>query len=390
MPWIHMHIWPNGTTYPCCMATVDTPLGQWPAQSMTEIWNGDNLRQLRQDMMAGRRNQYCNACYELEDVGMRSLRIHVNDTFKDHAWRIDTTADDGSVPQLHMAYLDIRFSNLCNLKCRSCGPDLSSSWHDDWVSLEGGSRKKFVNINHDGSFWQELLPYLDHTEEVYFAGGESLITDEHYRILQHWIDTNRTDVRIRYTTNFTTLNYKQQDLFALWRRFKDVQVAASLDCDRERGEYLRHGMHWPTIVSNRRRMLVECPDIGFSITPTVSLMNVLNLPRFHREWTEQGLMSIDGIRINLLLYPRYMSAKVLPSAVKLRASMCLEQHVSWLKQQGAWPSTIAAFDSILKFMNSEDDSDEIPQFLKWMASVDRLRKEDFFTVFPELTELRGA
>ena len=57
-------------------------------------------------------------------------------------------------------------------------------------------------------------------------------------------------------------------------------------------ELMRKGCDWDKIVNNRQRMLQVCPDVDFYISPTVSLMNVLHVPDFHKDWVEQGLLKL--------------------------------------------------------------------------------------------------
>ena len=145
----------------------------------------------------------------------------------------------------------------------------------------------------------QLIPHLDTIEEVYFAGGEALITPQHYEILDYWISKGHTDVKLRYTTNFSNLKYKSKSIIDYWKKFKDVRIAASLDTFGERAEYSRKGTEWDKIISNRNIMLKECPDVYFEITPTVSIFSIHSLFEFHKSWVEQGLLDINNIRVNV-------------------------------------------------------------------------------------------
>lgn len=388
MPWVHMHFWPNGDAFPCCISDSSQPIGNTTTSSISEIWNGAPMQALRCNMRDGTASTECQRCYDLESAGVRTLRQQSLADYAHHRASVESTLADGTVPVVNLAYLDVRFSNICNLRCRTCSHDLSSSWYDDTVSMVPGYNKpKILNINRTGDFWDQLLPYLDQTEEVYFAGGESLITDEHYRILDHWIATGRTTVRLRYTTNFTQLNYKQRDLFEMWRRFDDVRIAASLDASGTRGEYLRKNQDWTQVVANRRRMMHELPHVYFELTPTVSLMNVLHLPDFHREWIELGLVHKDCIRINLLTHPAHSSVNVLPSHLKDEARSKIQAHIAWLAQQDTAQAVLESWRSIITLMYSSDMSDLLPSFLQQQLQIDQLRQESLVHVFPELAAI---
>lgn len=385
LPWVHMHAWPNGNMYPCCVSDSSMPLGNTNTDTIEHIWNGSEMRDLRKRMMANDPSPQCKRCYELEDSGVQTLRQTSNHRFAHHRNLVDATGQDGTSPSMVMAYLDIRFSNICNLRCRTCGPDLSSGWYEDSMRLDPhGTPSRIMNINRDGDVWAQLSPYLHQVEAVYFAGGEALLTDEHYQILDHWLGIGHTSLQIDYTTNFTVLDYKKRDIFEMWSRFENVRVAASLDASGARGEYLRKNMVWSQVVDNRRRMMAQAPDVRFEITPTVSAFNGLHLPDFHMDWVDQGLVGMDDLRINILTWPRHTSLRMLPNHAKLAIQRRVNDHIEWLGARGAAAHTIGQWESMLHFMLGADDSNLIPEFLNYHGRLDELRCERMLSVFPEL------
>ena len=114
LPWTHMHMWPAGTTYACCMADPDIPIGNTQEQSIQEIWNGDRMKELRLNLLKGEKDPICRRCHELEDNNVWTLRKSSNSNFKNHIDKVKETAEDGSAGDVNLAYMDIRFSNLCN------------------------------------------------------------------------------------------------------------------------------------------------------------------------------------------------------------------------------------------------------------------------------------
>ena len=385
MPWIHMHMWPAGYTYPCCMSDPALPVGNTQEQSLQDIWNGEQMRQLRLNMLQNKKSPECRRCYELEENGMWTLRNSSNENFKHHQSKVEETSDDGSAGDVNMAYMDIRFSNLCNLKCRSCGPQFSSSWFEDHKATHGDpGHPKILQVRDDMlSFMDELDPLLESVERVYWAGGEPLITKEHYDILDKWIAMGKRGVKMDYTTNFTQMFYKRKTAFEYWNSFEHVRVAASLDANHARGEYLRKNMDWTQVVQNRRDMLEQCPHVYFEITPTVSVYNVLNLPDFHKEWIEEGLLEPQNIRINILLDPTYMRLSILPPWIKDRVRERYLEHLKYIEQFDNMQKVKNDFESILKFIN-DDRTEEIRIFKYKTEKVDRLRNESVLNVFPEL------
>jgi sulfatase maturation enzyme AslB (radical SAM superfamily) len=389
LPWVHMHLWPSGTTYPCCLSDPNLPVGDTQTQTLQEIWNGDQMRQLRLNMLSGNKSPECRRCYELEENDMHTLRLSSNENFKNHWDKVLQTESDGSAGNISLNYMDIRFSNLCNLRCRSCGPQFSSSWFEDHKATNGDpGHPKILQVRDDmKSFIDELEPLLDAVERVYWAGGEPLITKEHYNILDKWIAMGKRDVKMDYTTNFTQLWYKGKTAFEYWNSFDHVRVAASLDANHARGEYLRKNMDWSQVVQNRRDMIEICPHVYFELTPTVSVYNVLNLPDFHKEWIEEGLLDPRNIRINILLDPTYMRLQILPEEIKDRVRKRYQEHLLYLNQFKNIDNVKQDYKNILKFLET-DRTNEIPMWKFKTQKLDNLRKENVFSVFTELKDLQ--
>jgi MoaA/NifB/PqqE/SkfB family radical SAM enzyme len=199
------------------------PVGNARFKTLEEIYRDAPMRELRKDMLNERPNPACGRCYEQEESGFFSgRRKSANKHHGHHIKRID---DD----QFRMSYWDIRFSNLCNLSCRSCGHIFSSSWYQDQAKLAGGTWKERNQVlNYAGrtatDMWEQLIPHLDYVEQIYFAGGEPLMMEEHYNILDELERRGRFDVRLIYNTNFTHTKLKDRVVFDYWRKFKSVQL----------------------------------------------------------------------------------------------------------------------------------------------------------------------
>ena len=389
LPWIHMHIWPNGSVYPCCMSDTSQSLGNINDMPIDEVINSEEFKKLRKQFINGEKPDMCTRCFELEDTADTwTLRKSSLNTFKDYLYLAEETQEDGTIDDFKMRYMDIRFSNLCNFKCRTCGPELSSKWYDDQIKLfPDYNRPKFIDVNSADDFMGKLRPHLNTVEEVYFAGGEVLITPQHYEVLDYWLERNRDDVRLRYTTNFSNLRHKQKSMFDYWKLFKDVRVAASLDTFGERAEYSRSGTNWNEIVNNRKEMIEACPDTYFEITPTVSIFSVYSLFEFHKTWVEQGLLNINNIRINILTHPRYFSMTILPKEMKDKIKDIYEEYVNWLRENDAWSHIIKDVEGIVEHMYSQDNSDLLPQFIRHIETIDNVRNEKFTDIYPEFKSL---
>ena len=391
-PWTHLHAWPTGQAFPCCMSEFTGQVGDLKRNTLSEIWNDAPMKQLRVNMLAEQPSPACVRCYEQEEAGFFSGRKSAN---KHHGHLIDRvleTQPNGQLDRFEMNYWDIRFSNLCNLSCRSCGHIFSSSWYQDQAKLAGGDWKDRNQVlNYAGrtetDMWEQLIPHLDYVEQIYFAGGEPLMMKEHYNILDELERRGRFDVRLIYNTNFTQVKLKDRAVFDYWRKFESVAVGASLDAMGPRAEYIRKGTEWDTVERNREQMLAICPDVDFYISPTLSIMNALHLPDFHRNWVDRGLLKPQDLNVNILQDPAHLRIDIAPAAYKQQINELYQEHIEWLRPLDSLQRATVGFESAIKFMMATDNSKLISKFWEKTFTLDRIRKESILDIIPELDEM---
>jgi sulfatase maturation enzyme AslB (radical SAM superfamily) len=368
-------------------------VGNCRENTLEEIWNSDVQKKLRTDMLAETKNAACQRCYEQEESGFFSGRRSANKHHGHHVGRVVTTESDGHVNHFGMTYWDIRFSNLCNLSCRSCGHIFSSSWYQDQAQLAGpawalnNSALNIAGRNKD-DMWAQLMPHLDYVEQIYFAGGEPLMMEEHYNILDELERRGRFDVRLIYNTNFTQTKLKDREVFDYWRKFKSVAVGASLDAMGAHGEYIRRGTRWEQVERNRRAMLEVCPNVDFYISPTLSILNAWHLPDFHRSWVEKGLLKAQDLNVNILQDPAYLRIDIATAEYKEKIKEKYQTHLEWLRPLDQLNRATVGFESAINFMLATDNTKLIPKFWSKMIELDTIRNECLLDIIPELTALQ--
>lgn len=387
-PWVSINGSPNGDVSTCCMATLEHfYVGNLNKQGLNEIWNNEKMRNIRRDMLAGKALKQCESCYMPEKAGAATLRNVLNERFTHHWDIVESTNKDGHVEKVNLPYFDFRFSNICNFRCRTCGTDSSNSWYDDDEKLYGSPKTPHVRpFMGSKNSWNEIEPYLHQIEEIYFAGGEPLISDEHYNILKYLVQNKMFHVRLSYNTNFSIMNYKNQDVMKLWDKFEKVKVGASLDGEGERGQLLRKGQNWNQVVKNRERMFEVCPRVQFYIHPTLNVMNCFHLPDFHKSWVDKGYIQISDLYINLVQHPVHYRIQILPKELKKKLREKYENHIiSFIKtfgQEGSHAQSV--FEYGIRYMEQEEHQSEIPTFYQLTTKLDEIRNERFFDTFPEL------
>jgi len=393
LPWIHFHAYPTGKAYPCCMADMQFPMGDMRQHTIKEIWNQGPMREIRRNMLNDNPVHACNRCYEQEEVGIMSGRISANKHFGHHINKTHNTESDGTLNEFELTYWDIRFSNLCNLSCRSCGHIFSSNWYKDQAQLAGPEWKKNNQVlNYAGRFetdaWDQLVEHIDHVEQIYFAGGEPLLMEEHYRILDELVRRERFDVRLVYNTNFTHTDLKGRSVFEYWKQFKSVSIGASLDGMGHPAEYIRKGTKWHDVVQNRHRMIAICPQVDFYISPTLSIMNAWHLPDFHKEWTSAGLIRAQDLNVNILQDPAHYRIDIAPQEYKQKLEAKYLKHLDWLSDRDPMGRATQGFRSAITFMNATDNTYLIDTFWRKTHELDNIRNENILDVLPELQALK--
>jgi organic radical activating enzyme len=331
-------------------------------------------------------------CYDQEKSGFFSMRLSANKHFGHNVGLIDNTKEDGEADFV-IKYWDIRFSNLCNMACRSCGSWFSSNWYEDHKKLHGEPPKhhKIMRVGRTSNdIWEQMLEQFDHVEQFYFAGGEPLIMEEHYRILKELDKRKMYHVKLIYNTNFSKLKFKDMDVLELWNKFDSVSVGASLDAMGPRAEMMRKGTVWSETEKNRKRMQEVCPQVDFYISSTVGLINSLHVVDFHRQWCDQGYIKPQDFNFNVLQYPFWQRIDLLPMDFKEQVKEKYQKHLQWLKPLDPLTRATKGFEAGLDYMMRRDNSQHFKQFIEGMDKIDNIRNEKVVDVFPELKELYEA
>lgn len=420
-PWVHMNINPNGDVYPCCLLPIcesdtsidgqednvyeqenplkyiaseceghprDFRVGSLMNESLQEIWNNDKMRELRRNMMAGKKSSFCTSCYKEEEVGHSSLRNTMNNNYSKHYKYVKETKEDGTFERFNLVYWDFRLNNICNFKCRMCGPGCSSAWEQE-MRKEFDIKGEFPKIDMD-MVHHDIEPLYDIVEEVYFAGGEPLIADHHYEILNKLIEKGKTNVPIRYNTNFSTLIYKGTNVLDLWDKFEDVHIMISLDGIGKRGELIRKGFDWQKFLNNFKLFRSRFPDNNVRINFVVQAMNCFHVMDAHKELYLRGIIkSWDEFSLCILHNPDFMSVLILDSKSRKLLGEKIKYHIENYLVPAKAQESIKQYISILKLLSTDKKDNLIPHFKAYMSALDSIRNENSLEVFPELERVLG-
>lgn len=403
LPYVHFYTEPKGEVKPCCIAGgFDEPLNL-KSMSIEETFNSPQMKQLRKDMENGKRNKVCDVCYKREDTTGHSPRIDVFN--KNPLWKKPELKEDYSVPS-DFQHIDIRFSNLCNFKCRMCNHDFSSNWYDDMKKIRPDNVRPKKVLKASETIVEDLIPHLSKVKSFYFAGGEPLIMPEHYKVLKYLHDTfpkkefyisddenlKAIDIAIHYNTNLSVIKYDEESLIDIWKSFKQIFLSISCDGIGDVGEYQRTGFSTKRFEENLkiikkyfRPMNVQKSEgygLKYNFQYTTTIMNVYHIFDFIDYMLEKNHIT-DSSQIDF--YYAWSPLEFALSQISKSEKKKIEDFLNKNKQRYS-EKTQDELNSMIEFMNSNmkthDESINDSYREHWIRSVESVHGGKFEDISP--------
>ncbi len=279
----------NGKIAPCCM--IDYSYRK-PLSSLSPG--------VFSDLKTEQAPSECHRCTTNESYGISSYRMMFNRMVKNSPG---------------IQFVDIRNSNRCNLKCRTCDPINSH--------LIAKERGNIVSLQEYDISQSESLLIQPSLQWLYYTGGEPLINPYHYDFLQKVIDKGFSkNIRLIYNTNLSTLQYKDRDLITIWDQFKSVLINSSIDAIGEKINYIRSGADWNRIEENYNTLKIwqqQKKRISLNIATTVSVLNFWWIPELLKYFEN------DTVNMHEVDYPDYLRLSVIPDDLKDQALLVLKE-----------------------------------------------------------------
>lgn len=396
VPWMHLNFEPNGKVVPCCLTSHHNYFaGDLNVQSIEEIWNSDNMKNLRKEMIEGKEPKICATCFDRERVTGESGRFYQNREFNKVIEIIpEITKPDGTCTTMDLKYWDFRFSNLCNFKCRSCGPRYSSAWVPDAKKLKYTDQEKVWSIDavNDKTNFDFLKDQVHTVEKIYFAGGEPLLMPEHWQILEMLVANNRFDVKLNYNTNCSTFIYGKKNVLDYWKQWEwgKLEVWPSIDEIGERAELIRSGTVWSKVEENLKE-LTKLENVIVRPGITIGAWNVNRLPEIINYLVDIGVvkekLQHKNFFINLLQHPTHYHVHVLPDSYREETINKLKTFIdSHNKKYNT--SIDHLFTHILHELEQPYDNDAARKFIQVSKQIDDIRNENIYDIIPEMNVIR--
>ena len=311
LPFMHIYGTAGGDIVPCCEAQ-EVPLNN-PGETALESWNNENYKELRRALTNNERPERCEVCWHNEDSGIVSNRQQwEEDNWNEFADEIEVN-DDYSVTN-SPKWIELKVSNFCNLKCIMCSTHSSYKRVKDLDIItkyqEKGHETRllrpttlFDSLNE----WPELW---EHVHTLQFTGGEPIINQEHYDLLDSIPQHLKHKIKLRYASNLSHIKFKKYDLVKIWNEFKTVNIKISMDGVGDVYNFIRQDGDWNNVYANMMVLDSE-PTIDVAAGITIQSHNIYHMPEFYDFWKHSDI-KLRFITANILQTPRYLAPSVWP------------------------------------------------------------------------------
>ncbi len=395
LPWVGARIETTGKVSPCCRVLDLYSYGNLHQSTFDEIWNNSAIRQMRRDLLNDKALPQCRGCHNIEGPNFPPSFRQDHNLVYDHAFPDALeTKWDGSVEKNELLTLDLRFSNICNFRCRSCLPEASTSWYQDYKALYPDSTWK--DITYPTQTREELWAMIDsqipHLRKIYFAGGEPLYHEDHYLLLEKLLEKKRNEVNLVYNSNLSSLTFKKWNVLELWSKFSFVMVGASFDGVGAQAEILRKGTNWEKLERNFEAVRSVVPKENVRIFSTISAMNAFHIPVAIDRWLELGWLKVPGnVLFNIVTTPHRFNLNILSLVERERLKERYANYMHSLDSRDLDPVLVkdikVQFEVVLNSFAPEVWEQHRASFRDWTKKLDKIRGENFVRLFPELKDI---
>ena len=380
LPWVSIETSPIGTVRPCCLAVDEITKTNGEKfhllnDTLDKVHHSDYMQNLRKQFLDGQQPDTCKRCWSNEDSGITSKRQHTLNRLK-HL----VTHDEWTQDAKPLIFIDFKLGNICNLKCRICGSWSSSTFATEEVKFtgKGGYHHQMLK---DGSwprrnqqFWTEIDNLMDQIRYLEFTGGEPFMIIEHFDLLRRLIDKGIAgNIEIHYNTNGT---HFPEDAEEIWKHFKLIEIAFSIDDVGPRFEYQRANAIWTEINTNLdsfEAMRARNTNIQLQVCSTISVYNVMYLQGLAK-WIDNR--SFDFIYWNMLHEAYFHSISTLPERAKKLA-------IERLTEADVGEPHRTEFNKAIDFINNGETMDGV-MLRETIKTVDERREQNLHTDHLEL------
>ena len=412
---LHLH---NGTTHSCYHPMVHKIPLKEVKRNCTAIHNTKFKKQQRKAMLEGKRPDECSFCWNLEDNSNKYSDRHYKsgvlfsknfDKIKNSNWKDD----------YNPSYVEVSFSNKCNLACGYCGPLTSSRYLKEvqkygpykvfYRGVELGHHDLDTNKNkiYDKSevnpyvdaFW-EWLPELYKTlTNLRITGGEPLIVEDTYKMLDYALQHPKDDLELSVNSNMS-IPKVYFDKFVTYLDkmkgtplYKNFVLYTSCESVGKKAEYIRFGLDFNRFVSNVEYVLDNF-DIKVSFMSTYNVLSISSFNDFIKlvvEWKKKYGRDRIYVDTPYLELPSFMGPRIMDETYLKEH---LQSHLSLMERSDCFgESELNRIRQIIDYANKKNDSmgdfdlvNSRMSLISFFKEYDKRKNLDISKVFPEYIE----
>lgn len=356
LPWESFTVTMKNTIRPCC---------RFPTQEAVDMENyEDAFRQLREDMLAGKKDPRCSKCFEEEAGGNPSMRTAANEF---HG--LEFKKDDLTANFRKLTHIELSLDNTCNYQCRMCSSQFSSKLlkRDMWLvnnhehldfHVAKVQKSRYETLKDLSIDWSEL-------RSVKLLGGEPFLSPNFLDFL-YFLDM-RTDISQVQLEIVTNCSLPMTDEIAeILNQFKFIRLSGSFDGLPKHSEYQRVGSDWLESFNNFLEYGKLLNNRRMTIHQTFSVLNVNRLEaalRFYEPHCDTQSWSYDEYQFSFLHAPDWFEKWVLSKNNNQKLRNIFEKrkydHIKWHRLL----HTIDVFDKYYD-MDLKDYNPELAEALR--------------------------
>ena len=410
--WTGLSITPAGACNPCCL--FETPIidkNSKPLRidqnNIEAIYNGQFMLEVRQKMLKGEEVVGCRQCYQIEEIGGRSMRMEANETQAEII--LDYQRTDKLIPKT----LDLKINNKCNLKCRMCQPRDSHLLEKEFFEISQ-EMKEFDNYSNANQLdpdlgiplkeikpWEDSECFKESLEKIFAngltkitaVGGEPFLMDKLFEILDSCLDREiASEISVGVTTNLMFV--PQEKIQKYLNAFEMFLFNISLDATGKELNYIRYPSNFEKIVKNFKEIYQDSPKVKFQFSPTYQVYNVLYLTdilEFVESLMDEGYkFTENAVNITFLSFPEHLNPRILPENIRNEAKKKLRTFLVKSKYLKNLPLVLQKLVYIIELLENEtlNDSDKmLSEFLFYTEILDKKRGQRIQDYVPELDQL---
>ena len=372
MPFVTLAVNPNNWLTRCMMSNSD----MGPIER--DAWSNDKFTTLRTDMLAGKWDQKgCHSCWYKEQNDQTSRRNKWVDSELKYMGETNVYENNLSVKRNTIKHLYMNFNNICNFKCRMCGPHFSNAWIPDWrkmgnysKGLSSGKDKQNPKQQIDvDKFLHEYGSELKDLYGIWVTGGEPFMDNsvfDFFEKLEQYCDPAQLKVLI--TTNASKLDVHKLSKLS---KFKRLQIHVSIDATGDLYSYMRgYNYAWNEVDAKIKQLYDHQTVYNYklSLNGTYQVYNMLNLEEFYN-WRLQ-YTELDYIEMRVLTGPKQLQARHASHALKQQAMQQVDRLIA------QYPNHEYFYD-IKKELQHNSIEEHQKYFVEWSTKLDTIRGETY-------------